>query len=255
MANATIADLTAKQQGNNEEIETSERQISETEAKVAELEQEIAEVSARLAEYRLDVRSLAAQIELHERMIAHYEGYGSGVASIFANRAQLPGVIDTAANLLQTEEQYLRTIEMAFGEAAEYIVVRDRAAANNAVAFLQANNLGKATFIVKSELDQWQRDNKLARPGGFGGNIVRASEVVTATPEYHKLAELLLGDALIVADQLAAERLLDFGQGEFRVVTQDGTLLRVKGSASRWIRQAGCSARKRERTGQTQAAP
>jgi chromosome segregation ATPase len=32
----------------------------------------------------------------------------------------------------------------------------------------------------------------------------------------------LLGDALIVADRVAAERLLDLGQGEFRVVTQDG---------------------------------
>jgi chromosome segregation protein len=218
----SVADIDGKHRTVTEEIEQSERQISETEETVSQLETAISELAARVAEYRLDVRSLAAQIELHERMIAHYEGYGSGVTAIFANRGQLPGVIDTAANLLQAEGQYLQTVEMALGEAAEYIVVEDRAAANSAVAFLQANNLGKATFIIKAELDQWQRDNKLARPGGFGGNIVRASEVVSATPEYHKLAELLLGDALIVADRVAAERLLDLGQGEFRVVTQDG---------------------------------
>jgi chromosome segregation protein len=219
---ASVTDIDVKQQTVAEEIGQSELQISETEETVSHLENAISELAARVAEHRLDVRSLNAQIELHERMIAHYEGYGSGVTAIFANREQLPGVIDTAANLLQAEDQYLQTIEMALGETAEYIVVKDRAAANNAVAFLQANNLGKATFVIKSELDQWQRDNKLARPGGFGGNIVRASEVVSATPEYQRLAELLLGDALIVADREAAERLLDLGQGEFRVVTQDG---------------------------------
>ncbi len=219
---AAVADIDDRQQRVTGEIGQSERQISEVEEAISQLQTAISELAARVAEYRLDVRSLGAQIELHERMIAHYEGYGSGVAAIFANREQLPGVIDTAANLLQAEEQYLQTIETALGETAEYIVVEDRVAANNAVAFLQANNLGKATFIIKSELDQWQRDSKLARPGGFGGNIVRASEVVSGSSEYNKLAELLLGDALIVADRTAAERLLDFGQGEFRVVTQDG---------------------------------
>ncbi len=219
---AAVTEIATRQSTVAQETETLDQRAKDSESALATTEARITELSAQVSEFVLDVRSLSAQIELHQRMIAHYEGYGSGVTAIFANREQLPGVIDTAANLIQTDTEYLRAVEMALGEAAEYIVVRDRAAANAAVAFLQANNFGRATFIVKSELDLWQRDTKMARPGGFGGNIIRASEVVTAREEYHKLVELLLGDVLVVTDKAAAEKLLDWSQGEFRVVTIDG---------------------------------
>ena len=46
--------------------------------------------------------------------------------------------------------------------------------------------------------------------------------MISAVPGYEKLADLLLGDVLIVNDQNSAEKLIELGQGEFRVVTLDG---------------------------------
>ncbi len=204
-------------------------EISFLESNVVALETDRDATNARLTELQamhnsssVALRTVEAQAELLNRMIAHYEGYGSGVTSIFSNRDEISGIIDTAANLIQVKPEYVAAIETALGDAAEYIVVADRPAAHKAIAHLRENKRGRATFIIKSELDTWSKDHKLARPGGFGGNLVHAADVISATPGYEKLADLLLGDVLIVTDQVSAERLIELGQGDFRVVTLDG---------------------------------
>lgn len=217
-----LAETETRQLLSMENIEITERSIKELDSQRTLIETQLQKVMTQVSDSRLDVRSIGAHIELFEKMITRYEGYGSGVSAIFADREKRPGMVDTAANLIHTEERYVRAIETALGEAAEYVLADDRTAIDRAIAFLQANNLGRVTFIDGGELRTWHKEHKIARPGGFEGNIIRASEVAVVAPENVKLVELLLGDVLIVADQSSAERLLDLGQGEFRVVTLDG---------------------------------
>lgn len=180
------------------------------------------ELQTSLNTKSVQLNTVQARAELLSRMMAHYEGYGSGVTSIFSHREEIPGIVDTAANLIRVKPEYTAAIETALGDAAEYIVVDDRQSAHRAISHLRENKRGRATFIIKSELESWSKDHKLARPGGFGGNLVHAAEVISAVSGYEKLADLLLGDVLIVNDQHSAEKLIELGQGEFRVVTLDG---------------------------------
>ncbi len=192
------------------------------------VELESADRQAQLSDLRLEARSQRAQIEILERMIAHYEGYGSGVTAVFAGRDSLGGIIDTAANLIEGQPEYLRAVETALAEAAQYVVVEDRPAAYRAIEFLKSQSQGRVTFIVKSELDAWTKDRKIARPGGFGGHLVQATEVIRVRPGFEKLADLLLGDVWIVQDRDAAEKLIELAQGDLRVVTLDGEFYRAR---------------------------
>ncbi len=217
-----LEQLESRQQKNRDEIAFLEQSVSAFETDRESTVARLTELQASLNSRSVEQSTVEAQAELLTRMIAHYEGYGSGVTGVFEQRESLPGIVDTAANLIQAKPEYVAAIETALGDAAEYIVVEDRNAAHQAINSLREQKRGRATFIIKSELDSWAKDHKIARPGGFGGNLVHASEVITATPGYEKLADLLLGDVVIVNDQYSAEKLIGLGQGEFRVVTLDG---------------------------------
>ena len=217
-----LAAVEEKQQRSRDEVGFLETSAASLETDRDETASKLTELQAALNSKSVQLKTIEARAELLTRMIEHYEGYGSGVTSIFSNREQIPGIIDTAANLFRVQGPHVAAIETALGDAAEYIVVEDRAAAHRAIAYLRENKRGRATFIIKSELDRWSKDHKLARPGGFGGNLVHAADVISATPGYEKLVDLLLGDLLIVNDQYSAEKLIELGQGEFRVVTLDG---------------------------------
>ncbi|MGB5106245.1 MAG: chromosome segregation protein SMC, partial [Candidatus Zixiibacteriota bacterium] len=221
-ATGRLEQLEARQQKTRDEIAFLEQSVISFEADRETTNARLVELQASLNSRSVEQSTMEAQAELLTRMIAHYEGYGSGVTSVFSERETLPGIIDTAANLIQTKPEYVAAIETALGDAAEYIVVENRSAARQAINHLREQKRGRATFIIKSELDSWSKDHKIARPGGFGGNLVHAAEVITATPGYEKLADLLLGDVVIVNDQTSAEKLIGLGQGEFRVVTLDG---------------------------------
>lgn len=227
-AEAESARLTSIQDQLRAQIAAGELRQTEVETRRRELEEAIAARQSTLANLRLEARSQQAQIEILERMIAHYEGYGSGVTSIFGARDQIGGVIDTAANLIEGQSEYLRAIETALGEAAQYVVVESRPSAYTAIEFLKTHAHGRVTFIVKSELDVWTKDRKLARPGGFGGQLVPATDVIRVRPGYEKLADLLLGDVWIVQDREAAEKLIELAQGDLRVVTLDGEFYRAR---------------------------
>ncbi len=217
-----LAIIEEKQQKTRDDIASLEKSSADLVADRDATAARLTELQTELNSKSVQLNSIQAQTELLSRMIAHYEGYGSGVTSIFSHREGIPGVVDTAANLIRVKAEYTAAIETALGDAAEYIVVEDRVAAHLAIDHLRANKRGRATFIIKSELESWSKDHKLARPGGFGGNLVHAADVISAVPGYEKLADLLLGDVLIVNDQDSAEKLIELGQGDFRVVTLDG---------------------------------
>ena len=95
-------------------------------------------------------------------MIAHYEGYGSGVTKRFptpritARHYRYCRELDTMSG-----PNMSAAIETALGDAAEYIVVEDRNAAHQAINHLREQKRGRATFIIKSELDSWSKDHKI----------------------------------------------------------------------------------------------
>lgn len=227
-----------------ETLQTRQRELTEQQSLIhaesikarAQLETRMAQV----AEAILNTKSTEARVNMTEDMIASYEGYGSGVTALLGEENRLDGVIDTVANLIAVEPQYRLAIESALGQTAQYVVVRDRSVAERAIDYLRDNDLGSVTFLL---LDAIQS------PGNFtfdttlkiDGVLARARDIVTVKDEYAKLADLLLGDLLIVADRRTA-RIVQSEQ-EVPTVTVTGelsaTMHSLEGGSNREARLVG----------------
>jgi len=94
------------------------------------------------------------------RMIARYEGYGSGVAAVFAEREQLAG-LRYCGKSDQDEENICLRLKRHCWRAANYRRNRSRAA-DRAISYLKENNLGRRLLSLLG-VARWSRDYKLAR--------------------------------------------------------------------------------------------
>ncbi len=213
---AAVAANKEKETEISERIQRLQKELSHNEVAVAENDEQLDQLSAKLAQAQLEVNSLETHVTIQKGMIARYEGYGSGVGALLADDTRLVGIIDTVANLINAEERYLKPIELALGETAEYVVVTDHRAAERAIDYLKSNNLGRATFLMK---DKVTTTAKAARPDG---DVVRAIDVVRVDPQYRPIVELLLGDLLIAEDVDTARRLLSTETDTCHIVTLDG---------------------------------
>lgn len=168
----------------------------------AQLEQRMAQV----AEAILEFKSTEARVNMTEDMLASYEGYGSGVGALLAQPEANSGLYDTVANLLTVEPTYAAAIEAALGEAAQYVVAADRNAAEAAIDYLRENELGGVTFLLLNKLPDNGIHNDTTSSDD-GGVLARAKDIVSATPEFQPLIDLLLGDLAVVADRRTARRI------------------------------------------------
>ncbi len=222
----TLAETRSRQETLTTKIEelTSARQSVEADIDAREKE---------LSEARSDLRGIATEIQMLERMIAHYEGYGSGVSALFAEESGLSGIVDTVANLINTEQRYRLAVETALGDAAEYVVVETREAAEAAIEHLRANDLGRVTFVIADELRKYETGTA-ATANSSAGQAIAALDVVKTRAGFEKLAALLLGDVRIAASQEIAEAMLQSEQATGRIVTNEGRLF-----LSRELRSGG----------------
>ncbi len=112
------------------------------------------------------------------------------------------------------------------------IVVEDNETAQACVAFLKEHNLGRASFMMSSQMDEWRV--KMSRPCVTPEGVPRLFDLVQVqdpaiTPSFY----LALRDPLVVADLDTAVRIAYVGnKAVWRVVTQDGNLIDTSGTMS-----------------------
>jgi chromosome segregation protein len=195
----------------------------------AELENEIAalnikseEVSAELSDLTASLEAAQARKHLLADMIAHYEGYNSGVIATFENKDQWPGLIGTLADNMTPKNGFEDAIESALGEMAGYVICRDRQTAENVIDYLRSEKRGKAGFII---LDEAGRFGQFTHPEiNNDGFIGWADQHVTVSDELRAMAQILLAGTAIIKPEALSEisKLLP---PSFSAVTTDGKLI------------------------------
>jgi chromosome segregation protein len=137
-----------------------------------------------------------------------------GGGALLAAGDRLPGVRGSLAALLSVEAGYETAIAAALGEAADAIAVQSVAAAFDALAYLKAQDAGRAGMVIgEHEPPAWQPD--LGLPDG-----VRWALPLVQAPEHLRGALVqLLGDVLVVDDLAQSARVDRLG---CRVVSRDG---------------------------------
>ncbi|HEY3064611.1 MAG TPA: chromosome segregation protein SMC [Methylomirabilota bacterium] len=107
------------------------------------------EAERQLAENRVALAGRRSSLEALRELEHAREGYGGGVRAVFseAGRRVLDGVVGTVADLLDVPHGLERAVEAVLGERLQWVVVERFEHARRAVAYLQTESAGAATFL------------------------------------------------------------------------------------------------------------
>ncbi len=119
----------------------------------------LAETERRLAEGRLALAARCSSLEALRELERAREGYGAGVRAVFGQKAgdevdgaapggvALAGVVGTVADLLEVPAGLERAVEAVLGERLQWVVVERFEQGRAAIAYLQEQGAGTATFL------------------------------------------------------------------------------------------------------------
>ncbi len=192
---------------------------------LSNLDDEIDRLADRISELNASIEAAEARRQVLTDMVAQYEGYSSGVVETMENREQWPGLIGTLAERIEAHSGYEEALEAAFGEAAGYMVCRERRTADQIIDYLKAEKKGKAGFLILEnvpEVDTSSRPN--IESGGFIG---WADDLIDTDDEIRPLARLLLSYTAVIRGDYAADIISELPR-PYSAVTMDGRVYHGK---------------------------
>src|SRR5262249_21351519 len=137
-------------------------------------------------------------------------------------------VVGLVADLLTVGREHAPLIDIALGEQAQYILVRNGESLTAALAVQTLPFSGRVTFCPAPAAPPWLSANAAGLPR-HPGLVGPAAQLATCShPDFGHLPEQLLGATLIVKDLAAARDIARTASG-FRFVTLQGELLEADG--------------------------
>ncbi|MGC9772341.1 chromosome segregation protein SMC [Fervidobacterium islandicum] len=227
-----------------EEINDLEKHLLEIVEKENELVKELELAKSSLEEYnqskeqkvrQLDAivrrqKEVQAEIDVLNRQISEYQGFGYSIRKIFENKDVFKGLIDVVANLIDFDKSLSVAYETLLGGAVQHVVVKTAEDAKQIIEFLKAGEYGRATFIPLDLIDaSFSPINGIEREPGFIGY---AANLVSVSAEYKNLPLYLFGNDIIVKDIDCAIEIKRKYDIRSRIVTLDGELISGRGSIS-----------------------
>ncbi|MCW2817658.1 MAG: smc, partial [Marmoricola sp.] len=209
-----VAGLDAGEEGLDAEHEAASAQLDDLES--------------RLAKTRLDLTaaerersSVVARKEALELGLARKDGAGA----LLAAGERVTGLLGSVAALLSVRAGYETAVAAALGSAADAVVVRDVESALGAITHLKDDDLGRAGLVLGGPGVAPSSAAPRSRPVGdlFTG-ATYAVDVVECPADLRPALQRLLA-GVVVADDLAAARLLVRDHPDVTAVTRDGDVL------------------------------
>jgi chromosome segregation protein len=175
---------------------TSERRASNLN-ELDQLRRRQDELKQEQEKFSSEYHHLKAEIELAGKVIHQYEGYTSGAAQIGQIKEQFPGIIDTVANLINPEPEYVNCVQTVLGELSNYFVVDTKETARNLLAYGLENKLGRFGLIILENIPE-PSEPQISFP--TNPNIIgQLSNHVFSEDRYSAMVKYLFRDILIVS--------------------------------------------------------
>jgi len=195
--------------------ETIETELKDLREQIRHSDRELEELRGELAQKRSRLGSLR---ELQQR----FEGVGAGVRALMT-QYEGEGALGLVADRFDCPPELTAALAGALGPALQHIVVDDVEAGMKALAFLRAEERGRATLVPR-------RPRRVIRPlPRVEGEGVRGRLVDLVETQDRELARHLLGDVVVVESLEVALRLQRDGV-QAELVTLEGERLAIDGT-------------------------
>ena len=240
---AAVATASAEVEQRTEELRAISEEITILQGAAVELkvrrEQQASDLSAAQLEQQNAAELVAAaareesrlqdRLDLLTRLQDEGEGYGAGVRAVL--RGHRSGIIGPVAECFRVPAKLEGVVEAALGSRLQDLVVETWSDAEAAIAWLDREGAGRATFLP---LDSLRPPPSMRAPEGRGV-VGMASDLIEADQDVRPVMEVLLGRTLVVEDLSSASRVLRSQVADHipsQIVTLGGELLRSDGRVS-----------------------
>ncbi|WP_304508662.1 chromosome segregation protein SMC [Anaerotignum sp.] len=220
-----------------ENISFMEKELLALEQDRAEAQREKERIQVSLAKEEKDLSQIQSRLSVLVEMEKENEGFFHSVKSLL----NLPdkdkrGICGAVGQLLRVDETYEVAIEAALGGALQNVVTKTEDDAREAIQYLKANHLGRATFLPISAVKGRTFEG---RPSILdeAGVIGTAYELINFDEIYRQIVENLLGRTIIVENIERAVLLAKKYKHQYKMVTLDGDILNPGGAMTGGSRQ------------------
>lgn len=193
---------------------------------------------------------LRSRLKVLSGMQAEYDGFGRAIKSVLTSSHNWShGVCGAVAEIINVSERYVLAIETALGGTLQNIITETDDIAKQAIQYLKAQNIGRATFLPLNTIRPVQAREHELRAAAAEGSIGLASELVSVQPKYQKVVAFLLGRTIIADHIDSAQKIARQHSFSVKIVTLDGELLTIGGAitgGSRGRREASFLSRTSE---------
>ena len=149
------------------------------------------------------------------------------------NNPRLKGIHGTLSSILETDNSYLKALEVSILSTKNFVIVDDENVAKSCISYLKDNNLGRATFfpmtVIKPKGIEIDVMNSIKKEKGYIGIL---SDLVRYDQEYYNIVSNQLGNVIVAVDIDAANKISDMVLRRYKVVSLDGDVIHVGGSIS-----------------------
>jgi chromosome segregation protein len=204
---------------------TSEEERQRVEDQLAVLRHEIGTSDRALDESKGELTRKRSRLHALVEMHARHEGVGAGVKALLASGD--PAVSGLVADRMEAPHELVAALAGLLGNRFQDVVVTDMARGRELLARLGEEKRGRATIV--EERPHYVAGAHAELPSD-DGVVARLIDELRFVPEDEALVRSLVGDALVMKDVEAAERVRSSWAST--LVTLDGTVLRVDGSVS-----------------------
>jgi len=174
--------------------ETSAKK-DEIQAELVSLRDQIASSDGDLEVLREELVQKRSRLRSLEEIQARFEGVDAGVRALMKKYAGDARVLGLLADRLECEPALTSALAGALGERLSWIVVSDPSAGVEALAYLKAEEKGRATVLSRDIVPP--PTMAVAAPTGAGVKG-RLADLVKHAPEDAALVRHLLGDVVVV---------------------------------------------------------
>ena len=168
--------------------------------------------------------ALDSKHTFYEELVNAAEGYPKGVRDVLNNKNIFKDAMGTVGDLLNVDESISPSIEMALGDYAKCIVVKNKKNAISILEMIRNRKSGRIMIIPLDSIPPVKTVSKSIQPNE---NIIgRVVDLVKVPPKFKPLLDFLLGNIVLVKDVKVA--MSDTNLKGLDLIGQDGALL-IKG--------------------------
>jgi chromosome segregation protein len=167
-------------------------------------QQDVTRSATAHREYASEVTAAQSRLHTIEELENAMEGHVPGTRAVVEawQRGEVRGIEGIVSNLITTDEQYARAMDVAFGTRLSNIITRTSEDAERAIDYLNARELGRATFLPLDTLQNRTGKELSGELRSLPGVIGYAHALIRTQPQYESIVRFLVGNVLVV-DTLA----------------------------------------------------